>query len=57
MKRLQVHHNKENDTVFVSWYEDKVSGTLELTAEEAEAIGAVGTMAKLSKEQKNAGQS
>lgn len=56
MERLQVVHDKNNDTVWIAWIDEKTSGTMTLTPEEAESIGAVGTMAKVTREQKNASQ-
>lgn len=54
MERLQIHHKKDTDTVFISFYNGSVSGTIEISAEQAQQIGAVGDMAAASKEAKRA---
>lgn len=52
MERLQINHKKDTDTVFVSFYDGSISGTIEITAEQADAIGDVGRMALASKQAK-----
>jgi hypothetical protein len=52
MERLQVVHDKKDDTVWIAWIDEKTSGTMTLTAEEAQSIGSVGKMAAAAKEAK-----
>lgn len=49
-RRLTVNHDKFNDTVLVCLHDSDVSAILRISAEEAESIGAVGTMAKTHRE-------
>lgn len=53
MERLKVVHDNEDDTVWIAWIDEKTSGTMTLTAEEAAAIGDVGRMAQASRKEKN----
>jgi hypothetical protein len=45
-ERLTVHHNKERHSVFVCFYDGNLSGTMEITPEQAIAIGDYGNMAQ-----------
>lgn len=45
-EKMTVHHNKERDAVFICFYDGVLSGTLEITPEQAIAIGEYGEMAK-----------
>jgi hypothetical protein len=49
-ERLTVNHSKDRNMVFVSFYDGNLSGTLEITPEQAIAIGDVGNMAKVYRE-------
>lgn len=51
-ERVNVVHNKNGDTVFVSFYDGSVSGTVELSPEQAISIGQVDEMAKASRNEK-----
>lgn len=50
-ERLTVNHVKDRNTVFVCVYDGNLSGTLEITPEQAIAIGDVGEMAKVYREE------
>jgi hypothetical protein len=49
-ERMTVNHIKHRDTVFVCFYDGCLSGTMELTPEQAIAIGEYGNMAKAYRE-------
>lgn len=50
-EKVTVNHVKDRNTVFIAFYDVNVSGTLELTPEQAIAIGQVGKMAKTYREE------
>jgi hypothetical protein len=51
MDRLTVNHSKERNSVFVSFYDGNISGSIEISPEHAIAIGDVGSMAKVYREE------
>lgn len=50
-ERMTVNHVKERHSVFVCLYDGVLSGTLEITPEQAIAIGEYGQMAKVYREE------
>lgn len=50
-EKLTVNHVKDRNTVFVFFYDGNLSGTIEITPEQAIAIGDVGEMAKVYREE------
>jgi len=52
MERVQIYHKKDSDTVLVAFFDGAISGTIEISAEQADSIGDVGRMALASKEEK-----
>lgn len=50
-ERLTVNHIKERNSVFVCFYDGNLSGSMEITPEQAMAIGDVGNMAKVYREE------
>lgn len=51
MDRLTVNHSKEHNSVFVCFYDGNISGSIEISPEYAIAIGDVGNMAKVYREE------
>lgn len=50
-ERMSVHHDKEKNTVFLCVYDGVLSGTVTMTPEQAIAIGEVGEMDKVYREE------
>jgi hypothetical protein len=50
-ERLGVNHSKDRNSVFISFYDGVLSGTLEITPEQAINIGLMGKMAQTYREQ------
>lgn len=50
-ERLSANHVKQRNTVFVYFYDGNLSGSIEITPEQAIAIGQVGEMAKVYREE------
>lgn len=51
MDRLTVNHIKERNSVFVCFYDGNISGSIEISPEHAMAIGDVGNMARVYREE------
>ncbi len=51
LERLSINHDKNKQNVYVFWIDGVTSGTISLTPEEAIAIGEVGQMAKVYREE------
>jgi hypothetical protein len=50
-ERMTVNHIKDRDAVFICFYDGCLSGSLEITPEQAIAIGDYGNMAKVYREE------